>query len=501
MAFDPYTLMPSALGFPMLDAPPVNPFGGPVGDGRISVPHYTSFNAIYNTFGKNYRWFNGDEALQASIHNSKAMRRDPVIFSALRARQKPTALLNWHIEPRDPADPLQVQAAKTHEQIILESPNFQQVKMWLLEALWFGRYGVQIAYEWTYDYEGRQMMRPRQYFPVNGDKLVFRYDGTPGIRVHSTWMHAQIDNTTISDYGRVYWFNEQERESLLIHKFEPEDADFTDPELAGAVHGVGLRSKLYWAWALKNKVQGLLFDYLNWFARGLTIYYYEKGNDAAFQEVQQRITDYAGQPYLVFPKTNDGGPNWSPVERIEPGTASQQLLQSLATDYYDVLMRTAILDQTLSTGTGATGLGSGVSDLHQTSFDQVIKYDSNGLANTLTEGMLRPLYRTNNPGMPCGRWMFELDAVNVTELIESAQTFYEMGGAIDEDTFRDDLGLARPKQGGSVLSKIDSTQPAAVDGMPTGVPVVQGQPQDMPNQQSPPQQPGQQVTQSQGQAQ
>ena len=383
--------------------------------------------------------------------------------------------MSWHIEPHNPSDEQQVLAAKEHEDIIKATPNFQQVLWWLSDAMWYGRYGVQTAFQWDFTADKRQIMVPRQFWPINGDKFAFKFDGSAGVRVQTSYPVNQ--QTSYSDYGRVYWFNANEREQITIHKFEPEDADYSEPELAGAINGVGLRSKLYWAWALKNQIQGMLFDYLNWFARGMTIYYYDQSNPRAFAEVQTRIREYAGKPYMAFPRTKDGGPGYKPIERFEPGTASSQLLQNMATSYYDDLLTRAILGQTLSGGTGSTGMGSGVAELHGETFEQVIKYDSGSLANTLTFDFLRPLYRVNHPGMPCGRWVFEIDTPNVGEVLEGANAFYEMGGSIDEGSLREVLGLPSPKPGGTVLSKIQSTQPAAVDGMPQGVPVIQGQEQ------------------------
>lgn len=468
-----YSNTPQELGYPQVKADDVNLLGPPVGGGRVPVPHYDQFMAIWNSAYRQYRYYNGDEAIRDNLQNALAMRRDPVIGSALRARKMPTALLSWHIEPDNEAVEEEVQAANAIEQNIKKSPHLQQFLWWQLEALWYGRYGCQTAYQWQWK-DGKQFMVPRQYWPVNGDKLVFKYGGQVGIRVRGSWDEAN-KRTTVSDYGRVYWFDENEREQLTINKFEPEDADFTEADMAGAIHGVGLRSKLYWAWALKNQIQGMLFDYLNWFARGLTVYYYEQGNPRAYQELRTRIEQHQGKPFLAFPRMKDGGPGYKPIERFEPGTASTDLLKTVAIDYYDDLMTRAILGQTLSSGTGATGMGSGVAKLHGETLDQVIKYDSNNLADTLTQDFLRPQYRVNYPGMQPGRWVFEIDTPNVDQMLEAAQVYYEMGGSIDDSSFRESTGLPAPKPGGTILSKLQSTQPAAVDGTPMGVPVVQGE--------------------------
>lgn len=466
------------MGYPAPAPDPIQLLGPPLGDGRAVVPHFEGFQSIWNTAYRQYRSYNGDEALRANPENALAMRRDPVVFSAIQARKRPTVLLSWHIEPHNPSDEAQVQAAKQEEDIIKNTPNFTQVLWWLDEAIWNGRYGVQTAFQWDFTPEHKQIMVPRQFWPVNGDKLAFHFDGSVGVRVQSSYSNPKVkSHVGMGDYGKVYWFDANEREQLTIHKFEPEDADWREPEMAGAVHGVGLRSKLYWAWAAKNDVQKMLFDYLNWFARGMTVYYYDQSNPKAFVEVQTRIREYAGKPYMAFPRTKDGGANYKPIERFEPGTAPATLMQNVALNYYDDLLTRAILGQTLSTGTDATGMGSGVAQLHGTTFDQVIKYDSLTLADTLTMDFLRPLYRTNHPGMPAGRWVFELDTPNVGQMLEAAQVLYGMGASLSQDSLMDAAGLSPGKPGETILSNIQSTQPAAVDGVPTGVPIVQGNPQ------------------------
>ncbi len=95
--------------------------------------------------------------------------------------------------------------------------------------------------------------------PRNGDKLVFRFDtgdgrysgDQVGIRIGTMGQSRgflnpkQIQNT---EHGPVYWLNDYERQLISIHKHTREDGDFEDPYSSSRIHGVGIRSRIYWTW-------------------------------------------------------------------------------------------------------------------------------------------------------------------------------------------------------------------------------------------------------------
>jgi hypothetical protein len=104
---------------------------------------------------------------------------------------------------------------------------------------------------------------------------------------------------------------------------------------------------------------------------------------------------------------------------------------------------------------------------------RVIKYDAVNLAETLTVDLVKVIYRYMAPGMPPAKFKFEIDVPNAKEFAEAAQLYYEMGGDIDSDELRNNLGLAKPKPGAPVLSKLQSMQPAAMGMEAQGVPQAQ----------------------------
>jgi phage gp29-like protein len=313
---------------------------------------------------------------------------------------------------------------------------------------------------------------PIGHVPIQGDKLVFRYgfQGEVGLRVNGVYTSS---TTEVSDLGRVHWFTQQERDALVIHRYRPEDTDYLRPRKAGMVHGVGLRERLYWFWSIKNQVLGLLSDYLRWFAQGITIYYYEMGNEEAYKEVKRRAEENAGKPFLLFPREREGAPDWKPVERFDPSTASTNLMTELVTKYFDDVIRRMILGTGGTTVGGPTGLGSETSLVLERTAASVIKYDANALAETLTQDFVRVINDWTYPGYPTPRWVFELDSPNLDSILRAADFFINAGGRLGEESLRKQLGLPGPKKGENILGGLQAMQPAAVGQLPQGIPEVQ----------------------------
>lgn len=470
---DPVAEAPYEEGFPLPEAD-VDPHLVP-GLGKDAIPHYLSFSQITNWANRTYRWGH-DEALRVSRTNALAIRRDPVIMDALRTRQIPLVQLAYHIECENDQDERQVEGVAFLSKVVDAIPRFQTLKMHLAESLWYGRYGVQIEYEWDWK-DGQKYLKVRDHKPVNGDKIIFKFSGQAGILVHATFPGTW--QTT--EMGRAHFFTPREREQILIHRHEPEDADFFEPELAGSLQGVGIRGRIYWLWYLRSQVTAFLMDYLERVgAGGLTIYYYEAGNLQSLQEVKTAAETQWRNNALLFPRYRDGTAGGPGVEVVQSTPAGAQLIQSLVTEYYDATIRRYILGQSQASDASGAGLGSGISDFLEGNLGRYIKYDAVNLQETLTQDLLKVLQKYS-PYADCPpfRFVFEVDKPNAGEIMGAAQAFYEMGGALDEDHLRSIVGLEKPQTGHSILSKMGNLSPQAVGMAPEGVP-MEGQPGPAP---------------------
>lgn len=454
-------------GLPGATPPPIDPKGQPRGEAMFPVPHPSTFSGLQNWSNRSYSaWF--DEAMSHSRENAERMRLDPVIDACLRLRTYPTALLTLHIDPDDDEDEYQVECAMKAQKLLANIPGMLFMKRWLLDdGIFKGRSAFQMRWQWSWK-NGRLWHLPTGFRPIDGDKLVFGWDDRVGILVSSSVL-GPLDRLGTSERGRVYYANAGEREQLVVHEFEPEDRSYYRPQQAGAVHGTGMRGRLYWLWALKNRVWAMGMDFLQWFARGLTVYYFQSGNEEHYNQIKQWVENQDGSTSLFLPYL-PGTVVQKPVERFEASTASPAFIQQLITQYFDDLFKLNILGQTLTSGTASTGLGSGVAQAHQATFENFVKYDAVALGETLTRDVLVPFYRVNFPGVPAGRLVFEVDDPNIQQMIENAQVLYSMGAAIPEEALLEAAGLPKPKTGQTILTDIQPMQPAAVGGLPTGVP-------------------------------
>lgn len=462
-------LTPEELGFPGPSAPPTRTSGTPVGLGKFAVSQPMTFAGIINSINHVYPYTH-DEAVLHSRENADRMRFDPVIDACLRLRMMSVALLTWRVDPDDPTNPDEVLAAEEATKVLQGMPGQLDMNRSLLDAVFVGRSGWQNRYRWQTK-RGKQWMYPTvRGRHIDGDKLVFGWGDEVGVLIQGGFQGP----TKNTERGRAYFLTPEEREQVIIHKFEPTDAQFYRPQSAGSIHGTGLRGRLYWLWSLKSRIWSLGIDYLEWFAQGLTAYYFESGNETHMNEMRDWIQKQAGNKVIMIPRMKDGGPGYKPMERFEPGTSSSQFLQALLTDYLDDLIVRLILGQTLTTQAGATGLGSGLAQAHGQTFEQIVKYDATGLQETYSEDLLRVFYTHNYPGMQPGKWIFDIDSPNVQQMIENAQAIWQMGGRIDEEALLETAGLPSPGPDSTILSNVQPMQPAAVGGAPEGVPIVDG---------------------------
>lgn len=465
------TFTPAEYGRPRPGPAPVLPSGQPIGDARFPVPHAGTFLGLSNYADRSYlSWF--DEATARGRENAERMRFDPVIDSCMSLRTYASALIPGRIEPEDSDDEYQVQCATQAQKILNRTPGLLWANRWLLDdGIFKGRTGLQQRWQWVHKY-GREWNTITKFTPIDGDKLVFKWaTDEVGILVSSLYPGP----TQPSERGPVWFADENWRSCLTVHEFEPADVSYYNPTQAGAIHGVGIRGKLFWLWALKSHIWALATDYLEWFARGLTLFYFDGGNERELAEIQKWVNGQLGSHAMYFPRFRGGEPGYAPpVERIEAGTANSQFLQSLIMNYFDDIIKLKIVGQTLTSGTASTGLGSGVAAAHMGTFDQIVKYDTVALDETRTGNWVKPWYAANFPGVPHGYWVSDLDEPNAQALIDNATALYQMGAALPEGPLLDASGIGLPKQGDTILTQMAQGQPSAVGGTPNAIPQVEG---------------------------
>lgn len=471
--------------------------------GQYAIPHVLSFQSIFGSIAKVYR--PTDEALKNSLDNSRFMRNDCGIMECIEARQRAVALLDWHLEPEDETSADQKDLCDKLTKILSRIKRFTDYRYNLLHALWYGRYGIQHQYRWT-SIGGQMRLLPfpdeqecdgAGWLPINGDKLVFRYDdgrylqsdgtafpGQVGIRVGGQWKPTDKinDRWTVeyTDRGMAYFLAPWERKLVAIHKHMIEDGAFEAGLDAGMIHGVGIRSRIYWDWFQKQEALAFLMEYLERSAGGIELWYYDEGNPESKRQTEEAATQRIGNKrnVILVPRPRGDDAMAYGVQVVEPGMAGIESLKDILTNYFGHRIKRYILGQVLTSEAEATGLGSGVADAHLDTLMMIIRYDARGLDETITDQLVRHVKDWNFPhakGIHI-RYKTETEAPDLEKKLDGWQRAYEMGCKLKERDVMDLIGAESPGPDDRVLQHPQFTQvpgmggPGGAPGDPSGGP-------------------------------
>jgi len=464
------------------------PRGGTPGAGGPVVPHIFTVAGRYGMASKTYSV--GDEALIDSRENAELMRNELAIMECLEARMRSTALLNWHITPYDDSldertkDVLKAaninnnrwdaqELAAKLSLILARTPNLTKLFYSLMDAIWYGRYASeQFFTPTTIQGISNRTMVIKRWEPRHGDKLIFRYDDgfydhdpdQVGIRVGAGYAiqeefldwagnsHRKVEPTQM---GLAYFLDKAERRRMAVHKHIIEDSDFYNPLKAGSIHGIGIRSRIYWTWYAYSECLKLLLEYLERSALGIEIWRYPAHNPQA----KQQATDAAqrrgapGRSILMVPVPEGEAADLYDVQIVEPGLHGADVLQNVLDKYFGHKIKRYILGQTLTTEAGATGMGSGVAQAHQATYADIVRFDSLGLAETITHDIVRVLQLINFPGSH-GIWLrfqFDTESPLMEYKLSAYRQAWEMGASIRTDDIFNLLGAAKPHENDETL--------------------------------------------------
>lgn len=457
--------------------------------GQYALPHLLTYQSLHGSFSRAYR--PADEALRHSFENARFMRNDPGVMECVEARQRSVALLDWHLEPEDDNSPEQAELCAQMTKILEKIVRFTEYRNNCLHAIWYGKYGIQNRYGWA-NVSGNMRLMPVPHredcgwMPINGDKLVFRYDDGElrpdrppyqlGIRVgHRKHIGSKINqHWTVEPTGRglAYFLPDRERSSFVVHKHMIEDGSYEDNWAGEQIHGVGVRSRIYWDWFQKQESLAFLMEYLERSAGGIEIWTYPAGDATALNKSKEAAKERLSNSknVIFFPKPMGDDGNMYDIQVIEPGMAGIESLKDILQTYYGHRIKRYILGQVLSSEAEATGLGSGVAELHFNTFLQIVKYDAVNLQETLTRELVRPIQDWNFPksrGIDI-RFKIETESPDVEKKLEAYRSAWEMGAKLRESDVIEMIGAGIPDPDDSVLQNpqiAQAEQQAAMGGM------------------------------------
>lgn len=464
-------------------------------NGRYLVSHVDTFLNRYTSLASVYR--EPDEAVQDSRYNARAMRNDIGVRECIDSRQRSVSLLDWHIKPESQEAPRsQVEFCEMLETCVRRIRNFTKYRFTMQNAIWYGKYGI--AHSWRATVvNGKSVFLPSGWHqddlgwkPVNGDKLVFRqlrppgemppgsYEGQLGIRVGSTYRPGQSVGPAgrwkiqPTDYGMAYFLSPAERRLMLVHKHQVEDASYEDGLRAGAVYGTGIRSVIYWEWIQKQETMAFLVTFLERMAGGIQVWKFPQGNQQAEAATKLAASNYnTGQQHVLVVPVPAGETGQYDVEIHEPGFGGVEIVQNLIHEYFEHRIKRYILGQVLSSESAATGLGSGVAELHQDTLLQILRYDATNAEETLTYDLLESIIRINvqkkvwaEPGFQ-PRFVLQTENPDVESILQAWSQLIDRGLRFRKSDLYDLVGAAVPGEMDDCLEPPQQQQPGA-DGAP-----------------------------------
>jgi hypothetical protein len=376
-------------------------------------------------------------------------------------------VLDWQHKARDKKDQKQVELASIVTEAFDEfpEPGFNEFIRILSERAFYGRYGAHTKWAWDWC-TGKRRLLCSGFRPLNGDKIVYTWAGDVGILVNPSEYKGPVVPT---DRGVAHFLTPRERETIFISEFQPDDPDYYEPILGGALHGIGYRGYLYWIWWLRVNSVKMRTAWMRRASNGFLQCYFDANDTEAQAKAKQMIKDNANSDVWLWPRSRDKESAWG-LDYLPVSLDGAKFWYEIESEFND-RMRFMILGEQLTTGVKATGMGEGTSELHGQSADDRTKYHALGIGTTI-QAMTNMICKFVAPGVRPSKSRAMVEKRDPAEFMEAAQFGLNMGLDIDEDDAREVLSFPEPQPGDGILSKLQNLNPAAMARTPEGVPMV-----------------------------
>jgi hypothetical protein len=443
-------------------------------EGALISPNALNMASVFTNSNKMYphTW---DEAMRDAPLNALAMMRDPFYRSLIQERTAPTINLEWQVQAVDEQDPIAKLDAEIMNRAWQEMPDKTGLVTWLLQAgVWFGRCAQQGVW-------GRSRSGLHNWIfhePVHGDSLQFQWDNTPVLlvsqqsaqRYRASDPEAVVTSTFRGAFG-LRLHKPEYRNRFIIHKHVREASDYFEGEMAGGVHGVGLRSWVYWAdYQRRDALEAMIGFMRSTGMMDLIVFNFPHGDSAAESRAKTNAKKVSGKIALICPRDPVG--NWQAIETYPMNTTGVEVVRGLIEEYYDRYIRELFVGQSMSNGGGGPGglEGDGRAELAGDTKFQLCKSDAKRLAESLTNDWLYPCLRYNRPDSTSALHMVPmLDDPKAEKKVQNAQILINSGVEIEEEELRTAAGFRTPREGKPTVGKKEPMpQPGAMPGQQPG---------------------------------
>lgn len=371
----------------------------------------------------------GDLTAQAQLFDDM-LDRDPHLRCEFDKRQGAPVGLDWSIEPPSNPSAAERAAAAFAEEMLRDTvDDLEDVVLAMMEAPGFGYAAIELEWEkWGRDWIPNFHPRPQTWLTTDLDRRELRLaDGSAG-------------GGALQPMG---W---------IVHQHKKVKT--------GYLGRAGLFRACLWPFLYKAYAVGDFAEFLETYGLPIIVGKYMAGATGEEKaSLMRAVTALGHDARAIMPEGMA-----LEIKEVVGGAGGSHHLNMV--DWADRAQSKAILGQVLSSEAKATGLGSGVADLHGQVRDDILKSDARQLAGTLTRDLVYPLIALNRPGVDsyrrCPRWVFDLGEAEDLKLFATALPQLAAGGArIPVSWVHDKLRIPQAEDGETVFGAAPAPAPAA----------------------------------------
>lgn len=362
----------------------------------------------------------GNLTAQAQLFDDM-LDRDTHLLAEYDKRRGAPVSLDWRIEPPSNASAAEKAAAAYAEEMLRDTvDDLEDVIHAMMDAPGYGYAGIELEWEkWGRDWIPNFHPRPQTWLTTDMQRRTLRLaDGT-------------ADGAELQPMG---W---------ILH---------TPAKIkTGYLGRAGLFRACLWPFLYKSYAIGDFAEFLETYGLPIILGKYMAG--ATHEEKASLMRAVAALGHDARAIMPEGMA--LEVQKITGGGEGSHHLAMV--DWADRAQSKAILGQTTSSEAKATGLGSGVADLHNQVRLDILRSDARQLAGTLTRDLVYPLIALNRPGVDsyrrCPRLVFDLgEAEDLAAYADALPKLVGVGMAIPRSWAHDKLRIPQPDAHEPVLT-------------------------------------------------
>jgi phage gp29-like protein len=365
----------------------------------------------------------GDLLSQARIF-SDMEERDPHLACEIAKRKNALLTLDWQIVPPRDASAAEKASADWLTDVLTDASDpFEDLLLSAMDAVGHGFAATEL--EWRR--EGKDWLpafhpRPQEWFRLSQDRRELRLSDASG------------DGAPLQPFGWVLHTQGKAK--------------------TGYLGRLGLHRVVSWPFLYKAYAVGDFAEFLETY--GLPIILGKYGKDAKPEEkasLMRAVTALGHDARATMPV--DMAIEIQKVTGSGDGTPHLAMVK-----WADDAQSKAILGQVLSADAKATGLGSGVADLHDQVRKDILHGDARQVGATITRDLLYPLLALNRGAdslSRCPRLVFDTgEAEDLTRYADALPKLVAVGMTIPASWAHDKLRIPAPQEGEAVLSAVGS---------------------------------------------